>query len=177
MSNTAISISERARDLRRDFDRAFAEPIRGEPPQEDLLAISVGGQPYALRLQEIAGIFVDKKITSVPGSTAAQRGIAGFRGAILPVYDLQVLLGQSIAETARWLVIAAGAPVALAFEVFERQLRVAPDDILPKSAGSETAAFAREFVRTRAHVRPVLHLPSVIAAIKALKAEAILREE
>lgn len=177
MSSAASGISDRAVELRRDFDRIFAEPIRRQAPQEDLLAIRAGGQPYALRLSQIAGIFVDRKITSVPGSCAGLRGIAGFRGAILPVYDLQALLAASSAQNPRWLVVAAAAPVAFAFETFEGQLRVARSEILPQSTRSGSHAYAREYVRTEAIVRPILHLPSVLRALQTINAEQIVREE
>ena len=158
----------RAAELRLAFDRAFAEPVRLDTTlKEDLLAVRVDGQAFAIRLSEIGGLFADKKITPVPGSHAALRGIAGFRGAIVPVYDLQILLGHSSAATPRWLVIAAAAPVALAFEAFEGQLRVARDAILPQPSRPEFRGFTRELVRTENFVGPIMHLPSILDAIKA----------
>jgi chemotaxis signal transduction protein len=160
-------IAGRAAELRLAFDRAFAEPVRADTTlNEDLLAIRVETQAFAIRLSEITGLFADKKITPVPGSHAALCGIAGFRGAVVPVYDLQILLGHSSASTPRWLVIAAAAPVALAFEAFEGQLRISRDAILPQPARPEVRSYAREFVRTRNFVGPIMHLPSILDAIK-----------
>ena len=171
MSAAASSIAERAAELRLAFDRGFAERAGlGRGIREALLAVRVDTQPFAIRLSEISGLFADKKITPVPGSDAALRGIAGFRGAIVPVYDLQILLGHTAASGAampRWLVIAAAAPVALAFTAFEQQIRAAHEAILPHPAGAEGRGFAREFVRTRKFAGPLLHLPSVLEAIKA----------
>jgi purine-binding chemotaxis protein CheW len=167
MIDTPSGVTARAAGLRHDFDRAFAEPIRFDTRStEDLLAVRIGPQAYAIRLSEISGLFADKKITPVPGSHAALRGIAGFRGAIVPVYDLQTLLGHANAQTPRWLVIAACAPIALAFEAFEGQLRVTRDAILPQPPRSEIRSYVREFVRTQNFVGPIMHLPSVLEAIK-----------
>jgi purine-binding chemotaxis protein CheW len=105
------------------------------------------------------------------------RGIAGFRGAMLPVYDLHVLLGHPPAQTPRWLVIAAAAPVALAFEAFAGQLRIAQDDILPQAPHSGMHGYARDVVRTRDFVGPILHLPSVLGAIKMSKADPASAKE
>jgi purine-binding chemotaxis protein CheW len=163
-------IAGRAAELRLAFDRAFAEPVRLDTAlREDLLAVRVDTQAFAIRLSEIAGLFADKKITPVPGSHAALCGVAGFRGAIVPVYDLQIILGHSrVAGTAtpRWLVIAAAAPVGLAFAAFEGQLRIARDAIVPQPPRAETRSYAREFVGARNFVGPILHLPSVLEAIK-----------
>ena len=64
MSERATSVRARAAELRRDFDRAFAEPIRLDTTiTEDLLAIRVGGQACAIRLNEIAGLFAGKSIS------------------------------------------------------------------------------------------------------------------
>jgi len=178
MSEATSRVSERAGELRRDFDRAFAEPVRIEAAaKEDLLGIRVGGQACAVRLLEIAGLFSGKKVTRIPGANATLRGVAGFRGALLPVYDLQLLLGHSSAQAPRWLVIASAAPVAFAFETFEGQLRVSQAEILPQSSRPEMPGYARDIVRTRNFVGPILHLPSLLDAIKASRAQAAPKEE
>ena len=178
MSDVTARVSGRAAELRREFDRAFAEPFHVETAvKQSLLGISVAGQPYAIRLSEAAGVHANKKITPVPGSGPALRGIAGFRGALLPVYDLHVLLGHATTDAPRWLVIAAAAPVALSFTAFEGQLCASPDEILPRSASSDSQTYARDLLRTHTLTRPILHLPSVLDAIKALGTEALRSKE
>ena len=105
--SAATRLTGRAAELRSAFDGGFAEPIVLDATvKADLLAIRVGAEACALRLNEISGLLVDKKITRVPGGAPALLGIAGFRGAIMPVFNLQSLLGRSTAATPRWLVIA-----------------------------------------------------------------------
>jgi purine-binding chemotaxis protein CheW len=170
MSASASGIAERAAELRVAFDRGFAEPAGlGRAVREALLAVRVDTQSFAIRLSEISGLFADKKVTPVPGSHVALRGIAGFRGSIVPVYDLRILLGQTATSSTampRWLVIAAAAPVALAFTAYEQQIRAAHEAFLPHPSGAEARGFTREFVRTRKFSGPLLHLPSVLDAIK-----------
>ena len=182
MTERQSSATARAADMRLAFDRAFADPARLDTATtESLLAIRIGTQPCAIRLSEITGVFADKTITRVPGSGTALLGIAGFRGAIVPVYGLRTLLGQSGdppgSGTPRWLVIAAAASVALAFDAFDGQLRVAPDAILPRQSRPEMTSYARDFVRTQHFARPIMHLPSVLAAIKTARPEAAPHEE
>jgi purine-binding chemotaxis protein CheW len=160
----------RAVELRLAFDRGFAQPVeRDAAANTDLLAIRVGAETCAVRLREIAGLFVDKKITPIPGSAPALLGVAGFRGAIMPVFNLQSLLARSSAATPRWLVIAASTPVALAFDAFEGQMRLSPDAILPRPPGAPVQSYAREFVRMPAQLCPVIDLPLILDAIKAQK--------
>ncbi|HEX3883811.1 MAG TPA: chemotaxis protein CheW [Stellaceae bacterium] len=160
-------VTDRAAELRDAFDRAFAEPRPpAPPPSEDLLAIRVASEPYALRLTEVAGLFADRKVTPVPGRASALLGIAGFRGAIVPVYDLQVLLGCPPLETARWLVIAAGTPVAFAFAVQEGHLRLPRSAIVSYRTGENQRRHVREFAHTTEFARPIVHLPSVLEAIR-----------
>ena len=170
--STELSATGRAAEMRLAFDRGFADPIRFDTAAtESLLAIRVGTQACAIRLSEITGLFADRRITRVPGGGAALLGIAGFRGAIVPVYSLQALLGQTADASGprgpRWLVIAVAAPVALAFEAFEGQLRVLPDAILPRQSRPEMKSYAEEFVQTQTIVRPIMHLASILGAIKA----------
>lgn len=175
MTGSASSLNARAAELRAEFDRAYAEPLRIDSAvRTELLAIRTRAQAFALRLSEIAGLYADRKVTPVPGGGAALLGVAGFRGAILPVYDLGALLGEPGGEAPRWLVVAATAPVALAFDAFDGQLRVTEEAILPQSERSGGAPHAREVVRTDAGARPILHLPSII---NALRVEPSLKEE
>ena len=177
MSDVRDRMLDRAAALRLDFDRAFAQPVQLDaPPIENLLAIRVGAEACALRRSEIAGLFADRRITRIAGSTAALIGLAGFRGvALLPVYALGTLLGFNGTRTVaapRWLVVAAAAPVALAFDAFEGQFRVSPDAILAAEAGAALGGCAREFVRAGDFAGPILHLPSLLDTIEAPGSEA-----
>lgn len=178
MSDTVPDIGERAAALRQAFDRGFAEPPRLDTAAgQDFLAITVGSQAYALRLGEIAGLFASKKITRLPGRRAGLLGIAGFRGSILPVYSLQHLVGTGIEAPPRWLALASAAPIALAFEGLEAQLRVSPDAVVPRQKAGEAEQFTRDFVRLEGRTLPVLHLPSILEAIRGHSPEAISKGE
>jgi chemotaxis signal transduction protein len=167
MTDSMQRLTDRAAELRSAFDCAFsARRHVDDGVKHDLLAIRVGTEACAVRLSEITGLHADRKITSVPGSNAALLGIAGFRGALVPVYSLRTLLGQPESQAAlRWLVIAAAAPIALAFEAFEGHLRVAADAILPEQSRSQSQNFSREFIRAQDVVRAVMHLPSILDAL------------
>jgi chemotaxis signal transduction protein len=166
MSEGQSRLGDRAAALRLEFDRSFAEPLQLDTtPSEDLLAIRVGSEACAIRLSEIDGLLADKKITRVPGHATALLGIAGFRGAIMPVYNLAAFLGDPMGETPRWIAIMSGKPIALAFEAFEGHLRVPRTAILPQQAGEPARKYVREFVRMEKIVRPVLHLPFILEAI------------
>lgn len=166
MIDTLSRFSDRAAKLRTDFDRSFAVPLRADVAVKvDLLAIRVGSESCALRLSDVTGLFADRVITRIPGSNTALLGIAGFRGAVVPVYSLQTLLGHSGAQVPRWLVTAATPPIALAFDEFEGHLRVPTNAVLPQQTHTKMRTYAREFIRSADVVRSVLHLPSLIEAL------------
>lgn len=158
---------DHAAELRRAFDGAFAATRESvAETREDLLAIRVGGDGYALPLVGITGIFTGRQVTPLPGAAAALLGLAGFRGTLVPVYDLGQILGYAVEGTARWLVLAASdPPVALAFERLDGHLRL-PRSAFAASAGTE-ARPVREVARTGDGALPVIHLPSLIDAITA----------
>jgi len=162
-----ISIAPRASEMRRAFDRSFAEaPQPTTRAREDFLAVTIGTDRYAIRLSEVAGLFVDRKVTPVPGRAPSLVGIAGFRGAVIPVFDLRTMLGYSSTQTARWLVIAAAMPVALAFDRFDAHLRLAPGAVVPQSAGDAPRACVRGTARAHDIARPIVDIPAVLQAIK-----------
>ena len=169
MTEAIEGLSTRAAELRTAFDRAFAAPPRGDvEARQDLLAIRIGAEAYAVKLAEVRGLFADRKFTRVPGGDAALLGIAGFRGALVPVYSLAIVLGHAATQAPRWLVVAATAPVALAFEAFEGHVRA--DAVLPRQSPAPARGHAVEFIRSEGLVRPVLHLPSVIDALGTTQA-------
>jgi len=170
MSENAASLVERTAALREAFDRSFAAARPPDPPPgEDLLAIRIGAEPYALRLSEIAALHPDRRITPLFGSLPSLRGIAAFRGAIMPVYDLATLLGHPQAAAVRWLATAASEPIAFAFAAVDGHLQVAHDAIVSNGADERPHRYVREFARmTDQGARPIVHLPSVIDAVRRL---------
>ncbi|HEY8088280.1 MAG TPA: chemotaxis protein CheW [Polyangiaceae bacterium] len=155
-------LAGRATELRRSFDRSFADPPRAAVAVlEDLLTIRVAGDPYALCLAECAGLFADRKVTPLPTTVPELLGLAGSRGALVPVYDLGALLGYPRDASRRWLVTTAGsAVVGLAFDEFEAHVRIDHD------------AVAEDDSPARRHADRVAHLPD--GARRVLRVASIL---
>lgn len=167
MSDGDGAAVNRAAALRDAFDRAFADPPPLDPPPlSDLLAIRVGTEPYALRFSEIAGLFTYRKVTPIPSRASALLGIAGFRGALVPVYDLHALLGHRVVEAPRWLAMAAKAPVAFAFLTQEGQFRCGRDAIVSHQPGDSARRHVTEFVRTDDLLRPIVDLSSLLETVR-----------
>lgn len=156
----------RLADLRQAFDRSFAEAPRHQVTAlQDLLDIRLGATPCALRVAEIAALFGDIKITPVPTGVAELLGIAGFRGALLPVYDLRALVGYRVDTQPRWVAISAANSIGLAFDRVEGHIRVGEDALVPQGGRESTVRHVREVVRIDGLVRPVLSIPSVLEAV------------
>ena len=163
--------------LRQEFDRSFAQAPRLErEPLEGLLAIRLGGDPYALRVSEIGGIHTDRRIMPLPSPAPELLGVAGLRGQIAPVYDLAALLGYARASAPRWLILLRSAPqqpcMALAFDTFERHFSVSVRHIVSGSgarAASTGAAQAHltDVVSTDEVVRPIIALQSLYQEVQA----------
>jgi chemotaxis signal transduction protein len=168
----AASTVGTAAALRRRFDESFAAPAASSPePVEDLLAIRVGSDPYALLLSQIAGLHVDIKIVPIPSPATQLLGIVGIRGEMAPVYDLAALLSYPPAGNPRWIVFArAPTLVGLAFEAFESHLQV-PERLLASGADTDAGTGAsrqhlRGVVQAAGALRPIIHLASVVEMLK-----------
>ncbi|WP_433044456.1 chemotaxis protein CheW [Dactylosporangium sp. CS-033363] len=167
-------LEKRLAELRDEFDRSFADPPRSAVAgHDDLLAIRAGGVRYALRLTQAAGLFPDRPVTRLPGPLGALLGVAGFRGAIVPVYDLAAVLGTAAMavggeDGARWLVLAAGQPaVALAFAGLDGHLRVPSDALIEEADGHGPHGCLRGIVPLPDGARPIVDVPAVRAAVRA----------
>jgi chemotaxis signal transduction protein len=165
-----LQLSDRATLLRLEFDGGFAEPPRTrESALVDLLAVRVGRDAYALRLSEVTGLYADRTLTQMPGASVDFLGIAGFRGAVVPVYDLRVLLGHGGGEPPRWLVLAAAAAVGLAFDAFDGTLRLPSDALAAQAPDTGVGPHVREVVRSLgsgANLRALIDLGAVIESIR-----------
>lgn len=165
------SMGATAATLRRHFDEAFAVPALSiTEPLEDLLAIRVGSDPYALRLSEIAGLHVGVKIVPVPSPVPQLLGIVGIRGMMVPIYDLAALLRYPPEANSRWFVLArAPQPVGFAFETFESHLQVSQASLAggndEDSGTGGTAEHMRATVRAAGALRPIVHLASILEMI------------
>jgi chemotaxis signal transduction protein len=170
-------LQERLRELRETFDRAFAREARqvgGE--RNDFLAIRVGGDPYALRLSELLGVAAGKKIVTTPSHAPAMLGLAGFRGAVTPVFDLGRLLGYADSEAPRWIALARERQqIGFAFEVFEAHVRAGVSDLIAE-ASSERAGL-RGALRDAELTRPIIHFPTLLSIIQRRAPEAGASEE
>lgn len=158
------ALASHADMLRQNFDRGFAKPRHAAAVAvEDFLALRLEAEPHALSLSEITGLFLDKKTIPIPGQTGALRGIAGFRGIVVPVYDLAALMGYKPAATPRWLVRTAQA--AFAFDGLDGHLRVPAAEIVPQSGEAHPHHHVRAFLTAPDYARPIVHVASLLDAI------------
>src|ERR1035437_2435564 len=162
-------VESKAAELRQAFDLSFAlPPPRASQEVEDLLTIRVAGDPYAIRLSDIAGIVAGRRVIPVPAVTLDLLGLAGIRGGVVSVFGLASILGYGQAHgTPRWMILCgAEEPIALAFSDFEGYLR------LPKSSlhADENLRTARQYVNqvasTEAEARAVISIPLIVATIR-----------
>lgn len=175
MTQSNPGLAESVLALRREFDLSFAQAPRMATEQRaNLLAIRIGGDPYAIRVCDIGGIHVGYHIMPLPTPVPELLGVAGFRGQIVPVYDLAALLGYARAAAPRWLVLLwqrEREAVALAFESFEMHFSVpqahivqAPHDIPLPTGQPRPHVFGA--VSDKDTVRPVIQLQSLLSSIQ-----------
>jgi purine-binding chemotaxis protein CheW len=113
---------------------AEAATRRADRDELALVGFGLGGQDYALKLadiEEIAALPPD--IAALPHTDAAMIGVVSWRGALLPVVSLRVLLGMPMAldrSHARMIVTRVGGRrVGLAVDAMRAILRVPRADI------------------------------------------------
>jgi len=74
-------IASKLVELRSVFDRARALPFPSDAIDltENLLAVRVSGDGYAIRVAEISGLVTGKKVVPIPTSIVELLGVAGIR--------------------------------------------------------------------------------------------------
>ena len=167
------AFQDKAAELRRTFDRSFAEARHADSALfDDFLAIRLRDDPHVLRLDGVARLLPLRALTRFPSALPSWLGLAGVAGAVIPVYDLGLLLGYPVGGTPRWMAVCNAAPVALAFDVFEGQFRH------PRDFDSGMQQSPRgDVLRTPDQVRPVVPTDEVLATIKSLALQGVLQKE
>lgn len=165
--STDRAIRGSALALREAFDRSFAEPRSPAAPHvERMIAIRVGTDAYAVSLSEVVSLHADHKVVAVPSTAPELLGLAGFRGAVVPVYDLRVLLGSVTSSAPRWLMLVrAPVLVALAFDLFDARLQVHVDDITGTLGQSPHGPHVSGSIQTSSGSRPILRVSSLLHAL------------
>jgi len=163
---TETAASHRAQELRHTFDQMFARAPDVRAVQlQDLLGITIAGVSYALDLTAVTSLHAGKPISRVPGARGGLLGIAGFRGMILPVYDLAALLDLPAVEKPRWLAVVGEAGVAVAFEKFDGHLRVEDGAVVPNDVGEGARRHVRHLLQEPRGIRAVINLSSALARV------------
>ncbi len=146
MSSALEEAGVRVSELRRAFDAAFAAPAAsGREPTVDLIALRLGGRPFAVRLTDLGGFAAARRIVPVPSPDRALLGLSGHRGGLVSVFSLAVLLGLDDVERPRWLLFhpGPGGLSALAAPALEGHLRVPEASLSAPAAGGRHALLAR----------------------------------
>ena len=168
-------ITRTVADLRNTFDRSYSLPpsSAGTEQIENLLAVRLAGNPYAIRVTEIAGLANNRKTIAIPSPISELLGVAGIRGGLVPVYSLAALLGYDRngyardASPARWLALYGNEDqVGLGFSELEGYLRVPAAQIYTASRENITGRHIKDVARVDGLVRPVVGIPSVVEMIQ-----------
>jgi chemotaxis signal transduction protein len=157
-------------ELRRAFDQARAVPSssKGDIQAESLLAVRVSRDAYAIRVSEISGLATDRKIVAFPSLIPELLGVAGIRGALVPVYSLAGLLGYGVESgQVRWLVLCGTEePFALAFNDFEGYLQMPWTQLLAAEQKVVKRSRVTHVARATDMVRAVVSIPLLREAIQ-----------
>ena len=179
MTQDQVAVMSAAAGLRDAFDRCFAAaPSTEEEKSDNFLGIRIGGDPHAVALADIAGLFADRKTVALPGRAAELLGIAGLRGEIVPVYSLRAFLGYPPAEEpARWLLLASGVQaVSFAFDRFDGFARV-PHSQLSSVPGTMSRGHVHATATIAGVRRSIISVHSIMTAITSRTgAHASLKE-
>jgi chemotaxis signal transduction protein len=166
----APTVDTRLAELRRVFDRERAAPLstRTEEQVENLLAIRILKDSYALRVGEISGLAAGKNIVKLPSPIRELRGIAAVRGVLVPVYNLGALLGYSAeVDETRWLALCGSEDcIALAFSEFDGCLRIPRTQIFPAEQDQAARTHVTHVARGTDRVLAVVSVPLLKAAIQ-----------
>ena len=124
----------------RELARVVAPPAAGA--DVELAFFSSGGEQFAIDADHVVEVSTLPEIEAVPWVPAVFRGVGNYRGEVLPVVDLRVLLtGKPQTGVSKWMIVLGRtrAELALPVDVAEEVTRV-PLDAIRRDALSDALA-------------------------------------
>lgn len=88
-------------------------PRQRHDPTKNLVGFLVGDVSYAVRIESVREIVNPLPIVELPRAPIAVRGVASFRGEVVPVVDLRVRFGLDYEDETRkskWIVVDVSPP-------------------------------------------------------------------
>lgn len=106
---SAVTLTDaRSRELLEERARVLARPLAPEHPGATLALVTFGlaDETYGIEARHVCGVFRLTDLAPLPGAEAALAGLTGWRGDLLTVLDLRVLLGLPAAglDDRAWVV-------------------------------------------------------------------------
>lgn len=127
----------------------------------ELLAFRIGGEAYAVLVEQTREVLKLWETTAVPHTPAYVLGVMSIRGAVLPVIDLSQRLGLGPGdrgERSRVIVVSIGnEETGLLVERVTGVVRIRPDEIRPAPETAEQGPEA-EFLQGIARKNDVLYI-------------------
>jgi purine-binding chemotaxis protein CheW len=101
----------------------------------------------------------------LPSHSPDLLGIASFRGALVPIFDLRLLLGYSAGVLPRWLVLTKhDLSIGLAFDRLDGYLSLTSEAVVP--AAETQRKHLAEAVSAAGLVRPVIDVVSIVKTVQ-----------
>jgi chemotaxis signal transduction protein len=158
-----------ADELRRAFDAAFAaRPAERDEEIERFVALKIRRHAYAVPVHDMTGFAAARKVVPLPSPIPEMLGLAGLRGALVPVYSLAALLGYPLDEAPlRWFILCGGADkVALGFVDLDGYLELPRSQIRIVDVPDVEQARAGEVLRAGDEVRAIIGISTVLEGIE-----------
>ncbi|HEX9019719.1 MAG TPA: chemotaxis protein CheW [Nitrospirota bacterium] len=116
-------------------------------PEIELLSFRLGGEEYAMMVEDVREVLKLRELTSVPNTPDYILGVTSLRGTMLPVFDLGKRLGISGSKDEKSRIIITRTEqeeVGLMVDRVTGVIRIAAEDIRPAPENIEQGA---EFLR------------------------------
>lgn len=171
MIEARLSPQERVRALREDFDRSFSlAPSQELEGFESFIAVRLGGDPYLLRIHDVAALATRPRIVPLPSRRPEFLGLTSHGGSLAALFSLSLLLGYGRSSSpARWFILTRQAnTLALGLEEYDGYARVRISELHAVSEAAQRP-FAVQAAGHAGGVRLIVDVPRIVQALSSGK--------
>lgn len=134
--------------------------------------ISVAGELFAVDLSHVREVFKVETVTPVPGMPPVLMGVTNLRGAVIPVIDLRVMMGQATGQDPMPFVVIIRhgiQQVGVLVDDVPQLASVSGDQILasPSGMAGGKRPFVSSVLRVADRMGSVVEVPTLLAYVES----------
>lgn len=169
-----INLENTLENLKNTFNYVFTNPVSNliNIEKENFISIYIFQKQFALKISELKGIELGKKILSIPSEDKSLLGISVSQGQVIPIFSLAMILGiqKGSEKENAFIICGENEQAGFAFTKLGDSRQILKKNIMPiQDPESVITTFMVHFETMYLPALPILNVLTILDSIMRRK--------